>query len=310
MTGPSPDRGKLTKALAVARSSLRRYPAQLAASLGRAGGHLTEAVDEAARRLVRATMPQGDTMAASWLGHATVLMRIGGLRVLTDPVLSHRIGPSLGRRTIGFQRLVDPPVIDDEHPVDVILISHAHYDHLDKPTLRRLVSEKTQVVTARATASLIPRGFGHVREIDWGEDFEIRGVNFRAIRPRHWGARNHWDRHRGYNSYLIDAGKTQSILFAGDTAYTEAFRDLNARLGIFGIGAYDPWVEAHATPEQVWRMFTDMGGQYLLPMHHSTFRLSDEHHEEPIARLMAAAGSDADRIIARELGQLWAEGAD
>lgn len=251
-------------------------------------------------------------LAAAWLGHATVLLRIGGAWVLTDPVMSHRIGIPVGPVTIGLGRLM--PAIDPEHlpPLDAILVSHAHFDHLDKPTLRRLASAGTRVITAQHTGRLIPRGFGQVDELAWDREIAIGPLTLRAIQPRHWGARMSVDKHRGYNSYLIDSAERR-VLYAGDTAHTEGYRFLSKEgrgtdLSIFGIGAYEPWIHAHANPEQAWDMYTQTGAQHLLPMHHSTFKLSDEPREEPMTRLLAAAGTDAHRIVGREVGQVWVAG--
>ena len=193
----------------------------------------------------------------------------------------------------------------------MILISHAHFDHLDKPTLRRLAKPTTQLLTAAGTSALIPKGFGEVRELPWESEIEIRGVKFRAVKPVHWGARLTLDRHRGYNSYIIDA-PDRRVLFAGDTAYTDVYSQLRGKdrpldLAIFGIGAYDPWIHAHANPEQVWEMYTQSGAKYLMPMHHSTFKLSDEPLDEPLKRLLTVAGNYQSRIVAHSLGQIWSD---
>jgi L-ascorbate metabolism protein UlaG (beta-lactamase superfamily) len=165
------------------------------------------------------------------------------------------------------------------------------------------------VVTARRTARLIPRGFGRVVELDWTDQLRVRGVTLSALRPAHWGARAGLDRRRGYNSYLIrsdDGG----VLFAGDTAMTDAFNRLkDLRLAIFGIGSYEDWEHAHATPEETWAMFRSIGGgttQYLLPVHHSTFPIGNEPPGEPMRRLLEAAGREASRVIRAAPGALWA----
>src|SRR5262249_45827855 len=159
------------------------------------------------------------------------------------------------------------------------------FDHLDRPTLRALASRRTTVITSRNTSRLIPRGFGRVHELDWGEDRTVEGISFKALRPAHWGARTMWDRHRGYNSYLIDAAGARLVL-AGATAPPRGFGGLGrGDLAIFGMGAYEPWIHAHANPEQVWSMFSDVEGKLLLPVHHSTFKLSEEPPDEPMHRL-------------------------
>jgi L-ascorbate metabolism protein UlaG (beta-lactamase superfamily) len=248
-------------------------------------------------------------LGAVWLGHATVFVRMVGVNILVDPVFSERIGVTLGSMTFGLPRL-SPLPIDPEHlpPIDLILISHAHFDHLDRPTLQSLVSHSTTVVTARNTRKLIPPGFGRVIELDWGRDLNIRGLHLSAIQPAHWGARTAVDRHRGYNSYIVrEKHDKQGVLLAGDTALTDAFDDLeDLTLAVLGIGSYEPWEHAHATPEQAWQMFVGSGASHLLPVHHSTFPLGDEHIDEPMARLLAAAGDEERRVIRAKLGEVWA----
>lgn len=245
-------------------------------------------------------------LAAAWLGHGSVLLRMAERWLLVDPVLEHRIGLRLAGRTIGPARAVEPALHADElPPIDIVLITHAHFDHLDRGTLKKLASPGTRVVTARRTRRLIPRGFGSVAEVDWDQALDIEGVTIRALKPNHWGARTSLDRRRGYNAYLLDDG-SHRVLAAGDTAMTHAFDGLGPLdLAVFGIGAYDPWEHAHATPEQVWRMFTACGARALLPVHHSTFPLSDEHPDEPMERLRSAAGEFARLLVGCEQGELW-----
>ncbi|MEZ6234817.1 MAG: MBL fold metallo-hydrolase [Phycisphaerales bacterium] len=320
-------RGFWKRAAAATRSGLRRYPTHLVRSLRgeRRRGRLSRLrrrwrrgrgvgveasksapaiieVSPTAPRFAWPRLPQ-EPLAASWLGHATALVRVGDLTVLTDPVFSPRIGPRIAGRTMGVSRLMHAPS-GMPPPIDVILISHAHFDHLDRPTLRRLVSKRTTVITARHTGRLIPSGFGDVIEIDWDQELSHRGVTFAALRPEHWGARTAWDRHRGFNAYVMRTPR-RSVLFAGDTAETRAFESLRPSLAIFGIGAYEPWQHMHATPEQVWDMFLASGGTWLMPIHHSTFELSDEHPDEPMQRLLAAAGEQEPRVVARTAGEVW-----
>jgi L-ascorbate metabolism protein UlaG (beta-lactamase superfamily) len=291
---------RLRRAARLAKASARRYP-----------GHFLHSL-----RGLRSTAPgplpldhepARAPLSAAWLGHATVILRIGDRWVLTDPVFSERIGVRVGPMTLGVPRLL--PAFDPETlpPIDLVLVSHAHFDHLDKPSLRRVLSPRTRVVTAENTRRLIPRGFGEVRELKWDDAIDLDGVLVRAIRPRHWGARAAIDRHRGFNAYLIEEKHHgQRVLYAGDTAYTPAFDGIGRlSLTVFGIGAYDPWVHAHATPEQAWMMHQQAGGEFLLPMHHSTFRLGDEKPGEPLARLVSAAGTLRHRIIGTRLGEIW-----
>lgn len=251
--------------------------------------------------------------AVAWLGHNTILARICGLTVLGDPVLMERIGVHVGITTIGPTRL--RPLhfgVKDLPPVDLVLISHAHFDHLDRPTLKQLVRAQgghVDVVTAQHTATLIPRGFRSVRELAWEQSLNVGPLRIEAIRPEHWGARTGYDRHRGYNSYAIrhadDPSRVSPMLFSGDTAMTHAFDGRGPfEVGVFGIGAYDPWIHVHASPEQVWSMAAASGCERILPTHHSTFKLSDEPAEEPMRRLIDAAGESRATVIEAAVGEV------
>jgi L-ascorbate metabolism protein UlaG (beta-lactamase superfamily) len=245
-------------------------------------------------------------LSAAWIGHATVLLRVGDLTILTDPVLSNRVGVGLGLITGGPHRLVAPALsVRELPPIDLILVSHAHFDHLDRPTLCRLPKD-TPVITAHHTLDLVrDLGFRRIAELQWGESIELSGVTVSARQVNHWGARTFLDRHRGFNAYLIQSARHR-VLYGGDTAYHNHFRDLGpVDLAILGIGGYDPYVAAHATPEQAWAMVNHMNADYLLPMHHSTFRLSHEPTAEPLERVLTAAGGNAGRVVVREVGGQW-----
>jgi L-ascorbate metabolism protein UlaG (beta-lactamase superfamily) len=286
------------------RSGAGRYPAEIAGSLVGARGQTPA---QRVRAAAFADQWRANDDACAWLGHCTVLMKVGGQTVLTDPVLSERIGVRVLGRTVGVKR--QRPVVLEAHelpPVDVVLLSHAHFDHLDVPTLHALAAgpaRGARVITAKNTAGLVPRGFASVQELGWGARARVGGVEVEAHRPEHWGARTTWDRHRGFNSYVL-GGAGRRVLFAGDTAMTRAFEGLGPiDLAIMGIGAYDPWVHAHATPEQVWEMATGMGARRVLPVHFGTFKLGDEGEGEPMRRLLDAAGSDRARVLQVEEGE-------
>lgn len=248
-----------------------------------------------------------DRLTAAWLGHATVLLNFHGVRILTDPVLENRVGIGRGLAKLGPRRLVRPALRARDLPsLDLVLLSHAHMDHTDLGTLRS-IRRDVPVVVQRGNRDLVCR-FRRVEELDWGDVTEVAGTRVESLEVRHWGARMVTDRHRGYGGYLLNRNGT-GVLFAGDTAYTDAFDRIGLRtrvdLAILPIGAYDPWIANHASPEQAWRMFLRLGARYLLPVHHSTFRLSREPVEEPLERLRAAAGSEQWRIVAPEVGSTW-----
>ncbi|MBC8106095.1 MAG: MBL fold metallo-hydrolase [Anaerolineae bacterium] len=249
---------------------------------------------------------ENEDLAACWIGHATVLLRVGGMTVLTDPVMFNKVGVGLGLITGGPRRFIAPALRLRELPkLDLILVSHAHFDHLDRPTLQRL-DKCVPVITSHHTHDLIrDLGFKQVTELQWGEHLRVGEMDISAREVRHWGARTFYDSHRGFNAYLIE-GAGKRVLYGGDTAYHQAFKDIGkVDLAIFGIGAYNPWEASHATPEQAWEMADHVSADHILPMHHSTFKLSHEPMNEPIERLMEVAGRLVDRIVAHEIGMTW-----
>ena len=262
----------------------------------------------AAPRVPRFTSWSDEGIHAAWIGHSTVLLRVDGFTILTDPVFSERIGIGVGPVVVGMKRLVEPAATLEDIPrPDLILLSHAHMDHFDLPTLRRLGNPKTAVVTAYATSDLLRvKRYAAVHELKWGEACQVGPAKIRAFEVRHWGARMRSDVHRGYNGYLIEVGRHR-IVFGGDTAYTDTFHSVKSSrpvdLTIMPIGAYDPWIHAHCNPEQALAMAEQCGAEFILPVHHQTFKLSSEGYREPIERLLDAAGEE--RVVTREIGDEW-----
>lgn len=244
---------------------------------------------------------------AAWLGHSTVLLKLDGFTVLTDPVFSPRVGLNFGPMTLGIKRLVDVAVpLSNLPPIDLILLSHAHMDHFDLPSLRKLENPKTIIITANRTSDLLrPRRYANVHELGWNETVQAGPARVTAFEVAHWGARMRSDVFRGYNGYLLETERYR-IIFGGDTAYTENFKRLKSSvridLAIMPIGAYDPWIRVHCNPEQALVMANEAGAEFVLPVHHQTFQLSREPRYEPIHRLLAATGSATDRICLRRIG--------
>ncbi len=244
---------------------------------------------------------------AAWLGHTTVLLKVDGFTILTDPVFSSRVGISVGPMTLGIKRLVQPAGMVSELPrVDLIVLSHAHMDHFDLPSLRSLENKGTEVVTACQTSDLLRvKRYAKVQEVGWGQRVQMGAASVDAFEVAHWGARMRSDTYRGYNGYVMEIGRYR-ILFGGDTAHTKAFKALKTSkpvdLAIMPIGAYDPWIRVHCNPEQAWEMANDAGAEFILPVHHQTFQLSREPYLEPIERILGAAGARPERVAVQRIG--------
>lgn len=255
---------------------------------------------------------KNDAITGSCLGHSTVLMNFLGIRVLTDPVFSLRAGPGMGPLVLGPKRYQLPALRPRDFAApDVLVLSHAHFDHFDTVSLRKFPRD-TIVVTATATRDLLRR-FHVVHELAWGESvtLSVRGRELRveAIPVEHWGARVMRDTHRGYNGYVLERAG-HAVCFAGDTAYTTAFAKLRERnqqldLAIMPIGAYDPWIRAHCTPEQAVAMAEQAGAKYFVPIHHQTFKLSSEPMDEPAARLRSLFKREPDHLLAVNVGETF-----
>jgi len=252
-------------------------------------------------------------ITACWLGHATVLIRFYGLNILTDPVFSNRVGVDIGLGTAGPKRYIAPALTFKQlPPIDVVVLSHAHMDHMDLPSLK-CFPPSTFGVTARATQDVLASTpFRQARELGWGEAVTFRGakgdLRIEAFEVKHWGARWPSDVPRGYNGYILSR-EGRSILFGGDTAFTPLFAGLRSRgpfaLAIMPIAAYNPWIRNHCTPEQAVAMADMAGVGPILPVHHRTFRLSEEPMDEPIARLETALHAERERLMVRQVGESY-----
>jgi len=253
-------------------------------------------------------------ITAAWIGHATVLINFFGIKILTDPVLFPRIGIRLPGLTIGPKRLTAPALQFHELPrIDLILLSHAHFDHFDLRTLH-CFNQDTSVITAPNTADLLRwTRLRDITELRWGEAKvlniarQTKGtIAISAFQVKHWGARMQRDTHRGYNGYLMERNGRR-ILFGGDTAMTGSFAKLRhpIDLAIMSIGAYNPWIHSHCTPEQAVEMANAAGARFTMPVHHQTFRLSFEPLREPIERFQLALSKTPERIALREIGETF-----
>lgn len=225
----------------------------------------------------------------TWIGHASFLIQTPEHAVLIDP--------NWARWLKVVKRLKDPGLEIHELPaIDLVLVSHAHFDHLDKKSLRAVASDQPIVVPEHVGGLVEGLGFKQVRELRRWETMELGSLKITLTPAQHWGARLLHDKHRGFGGFLIEyAGRT--IFHCGDSAWFEGFAEIGRKssidIALLPIGAYDTPTgrDVHMNPEEALRAFTDLGAGLMIPMHYGSFRLGFEPLEEPPDRLLGHARS-------------------
>jgi len=260
----------------------------------RTGGFAQRDLSDAVRIPVKRTeeLPPvtRDQTGVTWIGHATYLVRIGGLNVLTDPVWSPQIPGRIRRITpVGLPWTSLPRV-------DAVVISHNHYDHLDGRTMRRLPRDTPVLVPARLGRWFRRRGFTRVAELDWWESAQLDQVEFEFVPAHHWSRRTPFDTCRTLWGGWVISTPTTKIYFAGDTGYGHWFGEIGQRhpdidLALMPVGAYEPsWFmrRAHLNPAEAVRACGDLGAPRMATMHWGTFVLSREPLLAPMREAEAA----------------------
>jgi N-acyl-phosphatidylethanolamine-hydrolysing phospholipase D len=239
----------------------------------------------------------GTAPTITWVGHATFLVQIDGVHIVTDPIWSVRTGPVW---FVGPRRLLPPGLrLEDLPPIHAVLISHDHYDHLDLPSVRRLAAEHrpTFFVPLGLRAWLkAEAGITEVVELDWWQTAAFRGLTIVCTPAQHSSGRTLHDQNRRLWSSWSVLGRQRRFFFAGDTGYYPGFREIGERLGPFDlaaipIGGYSEWQSHpnHVNPEEAVQVFEDVRGRLMVPMHWGTFALNREPFQEPPDRLWREA---------------------
>lgn len=251
-----------------------------------------------------------EELGVTFIGHSSFLIQAAGKNILIDPVFAKWL--------IILRRVRRPGVeVQDLPPIDMVLQTHAHMDHLNLPSLRAIVEhtvalrgEAPQIIVPQGVDDLVaPLGFQRIHTMRWWQDLQFGPLRITMTPSQHWGKRFFHDDFRGYGGYLLAAGP-HSVYHSGDTAYFSGFREiarLRPRLALLPIGAYSPdsFRSVHTTPEDALQAFLDLGSERMIPMHYGTFHLSKEPIEEPLPRLLAAArrAKVADRVTTLHEGE-------
>ncbi len=235
-------------------------------------------------------------LCITWIGHASFLVRTHGRNILIDPNWANWLKVIKRQRKPGMQ-------LHDLPEIDLVLITHAHFDHLDRKTLRTIARDQPIIVPFGVANLVHDLGFREVFELDEWDEMAIDGMRLTLTPCSHWGARVLHDSHRGYGGYLIETDG-RSVFHCGDSAYFEGFRELGARkdieIALLPIGAYDApsGRSVHMNPEEAVQTFLDLKAKIFIPMHYGSFRLSYEPLDEPPSRLVKKARESgiSDRI--------------
>lgn len=229
-------------------------------------------------------------VALTWIGHASFLVQFTDLNVLIDPNFANWLFLLKRVRRAGL-KLKDLP------PIDLLLLTHAHFDHFHRPTLRKLPHVKLAIMPWGMGDLVHGLGFERIIELEWWESFTHGNWKVTLTPSKHWGARVLHDHHRGYGGFVLQH-QGRSVYHAGDSAYFSGFKEIGARcapeIALLPIGAYEPieFRSVHMGPDDAVRVFRDLRARWLVPMHYGTFRLSFEDMDEPPRWLQELAHRD------------------
>lgn len=247
---------------------------------------LTENIPQCANKRIQELKENKSRTSYTWIGHSTFLLQLNGLNILTDPVWAKRMG---------FQkRLTEPGIPLEELPnIDIVVISHGHYDHLDFPTLKKLKGDPQYFVPIGMKSLFLKKGYQRVIEMSWWETVEYEGIQIHFVPAQHWTRRSLNDMNTSHWGGWIFQTSSDTFYFVGDTGYFTGFQELAKRFEIdtvfMPIGAYEPeWFMAvsHISPEDSVKAFIELGAKQFVPMHYGAYRLADDTGPEALERLL------------------------
>ncbi|HEY1662078.1 MAG TPA: MBL fold metallo-hydrolase [Verrucomicrobiae bacterium] len=243
------------------------------------------------QRPVFPKLKQGE-VAITWIGHASFLIQFTDLNVLIDPNFANWLFLLKRIRRSGFK-------ISDLPPIDLVLLTHAHFDHFHRPTLKKLPHPKIGIMPRGVGDLAHNLGFSRIIELEWWESFSQAKSKWKVtfVPSKHWGARTLHDQHRGYGGFVLEH-QGRRIYHAGDSAYFDGFAEIGKKLApslaLLPIGAYHPesFRKVHMGPDEAIKVFKELGAKWLVPMHYGTFKLSFEEMDEPLRWLLELAAKE------------------
>ncbi|MGO0060102.1 MBL fold metallo-hydrolase [Brevibacillus fluminis] len=272
---------------------------------------LSVQIPAAEQKLQREVKQNRTKTTITWMGHSTFLIQMNGLAILTDPVWARRMGFA--------KRLTEPGWPLAELPeIEIVVISHGHYDHLDFPTLRQLKGNPHFFVPVGLKRLFAKKGYANVTELSWWEAVQHKDLELHFVPAQHWTRRTPFDTNTSHWGGWVLRRAGETLYFVGDTGYFRGFAEIGSRfdidIALVPIGAYEPeWFMgvSHMTPEEAVQGFLDMRAKTFIPMHYGAYRLADDTGPEALARLLAAwekAALPKERLRVLAIGEtLFAE---
>lgn len=246
---------------------------------------LTVQIEQCPEKKIKEIKENRSKNAYTWIGHATFLIQLNGLNILTDPVWAKRMG---------FQRRLTEPgiTLEDLPEIDIVVISHSHYDHLDFPSLKKLKGNPQYFVPIGLKSLFIKKGYTRVIEMSWWERTVHDGLSIHFVPAQHWTRRTLGDMNTSHWGGWIFESKQETLYFVGDTGFFDGFKRIGERFHIdtvfMPIGAYEPeWfmADSHISPEDSVKAFIDLKAKRFVPMHYGAYRLADDTGPEALDRL-------------------------
>ncbi len=256
--------------------------------------------------------PVESGLRVTWLGHSTVLLEIDGHRILTDPVFGGRASPLAFAGPKRFHPV--PAGLDELPPIDVVVLSHDHYDHLCRDTMRRLAKAEMPIVTSLGVGARLEAmdvASERIHELDWHEHVDVRGLRITATPCQHFSGRGASDRNRTLWSSWVLRTDDHRVFFSGDTGLTDGFRAIGEAHGPFDlvmleIGAFhESWGDIHLGPHNAMKVFSMLGGGTLLPVHWGTFNLALHDWDDPGETILRLGEEQGQRVLTPRLGQVF-----